>query len=582
MLKFIKKNQNKYFVKRDIMKNQIDNLNHLQSNLPVMFKMKTFLKMETIMKKMIKLVVFFIFFLPLNLSIALSETKEVNEVIKDTSESKAPLYSDAGTSEDLAAEFLNGVGLTEGDNNGLFVAVGTAYLPESDPANNPDFIMMRRMKASEASLEGKRQFIEFIRTTMSAEDVVVLPESPFTTEFDQQMTDTRKKVTNALRKYKRSLAKVDKMEAKKLNTISYEILAKEGIMAAIKKYNPDLDTAKVEKKINKAEKAYKEELKKARSELENSQKDLDSIKAELEKLRGSLQQENISSVETFSKMNVVGLVPIASFESWDGEQYSTTIISIWTNKEEQRARALYSGQKVTYEPGDISIKDFVNKTDWSTAQGVRKFFDNEGNFWLIAIGSSPIKGKSSRNMREAKGFAQTNAQAQIGFVLLSEASSKRKAKDKLQEVTSGGLDETKNLSVSSFTETLNQSVKDLDIQGMSQIKGKKYKHPISGQPMYVSIYGISSRAVQQAKIMEESQAKVTQDMIRENQRSKGVKAGYEKAISKAKNDTSSYQKGMEKGNASSKTKPVDNSKSDSKKSTKGGFKGGGTTSGAFK
>ena len=154
---------------------------------------------------------------------------------------------------------------------------------------------MRRMKASEASLEGKRQFIEFIRTTMSAEDIVVLPESPFTTEFDQQMTDTRKKVTTALRKYKQTLAKVDKMEAKKLNAISYEIPAKEGIIAAIKKHNPDLDTAAVENKIKNAEKTHKEELKKARLELENSQKDLDNIKAELEKLRGSLQQENIKT-----------------------------------------------------------------------------------------------------------------------------------------------------------------------------------------------------------------------------------------------------------------------------------------------
>ena len=39
---------------------------------------------------------------------------------------------------------------------------------------------------------------------------------------------------------------------------------------------------------------------------------------------------------------------------------------------------------------------------------------------------------------------------------------------------------------------------------------------------------------------------------------------------------------MEKGNASAKTKLIDNSKSTDKKSTKGGFKGGGTTSGAFK
>ena len=41
--------------------------------------------------------------------------------------------------------------------------------------------------------------------------------------------------------------------------------------------------------------------------------------------------------------------------------------------------------------------------------------------------------------------------------------------------------------------------------------------------MFVSIYGISSKAVRQAQLMEASQARVTQDMIRENQRSKGVK-----------------------------------------------------------
>ena len=176
-------------------------------------------------------------------------------------------------------------------------------------------------------------------------------------------------------------------------------------------------------------------------------------------------------------MNVVGLVPIASFESWDGEQYATTIVSIWTIKEEQRARALYSGQEVVYEPGSSSVKDFIKNTDWSTAQGVRKFFDDKGNFWLLSIGSSPIKGKSSKATKTAKGQAQLSAQKQIAFVLFSEATSKRSAKDKLQEVTTGNVGETENQSVSSFAETISQKVEDLDIQGMSQLRGKKYIHP---------------------------------------------------------------------------------------------------------
>ncbi len=507
-------------------------------------------------------------------------SQTTNEVIEKTQKSEAPLYSESASSEDLAQEFLNEVGLTEGDNDGLFVAVGTAVLPEPDPASNPDFLTMRRIKASEASLEAKRQFIEFIRTTMSAEDVITMPESPFSTEFDKKMKATQNKINKAFRNYKLALRKANKAEAAKFNGIDFSALAKEGITATIKRINPEFDASKVEKKLA-------DDLAKAKADLEATETDLNNLKNELETLRGSLQQENVSSIETFSKMNVVGLVPIASFESWDGEQYATTIVSIWTTKEEERARLLYSGQEVAYDPGSSSVKDFINSTDWSTAQGVRKFFDDKGNFWLISIGSSPLKGKSSKATRTAKGQAQLSAQKQIAFVLFSEASSKRSAREKLQEVTTGNVGETENQSVTSFAETISQKVEDLDIQGMSQLKGKKYTHPISGQEMFVSIYGISSKAVRQAQLMEASQARVTQDMIRENQRSKGVKAGFDKAIDDAKKDKSSFQKGFKEGQAKAKSQsntPKKSSSSSPKSSgsSKGGFKGAGTGSSAFK
>ena len=507
-------------------------------------------------------------------------SQTTNEVIEKTQKSEAPLYSESASSEDLAQEFLNEVGLTEGDNDGLFVAVGTAVLPEPDPASNPDFLTMRRIKASEASLEAKRQFIEFIRTTMSAEDVITMPESPFSTEFDNKMKATQNKINKAFRNYKLALRKANKAEAAKFNGIDFSVLAKEGITATIKRINPEFDASKVEKKLA-------DDLAKAKADLEATETDLNNLKNELETLRGSLQQENVSSIETFSKMNVVGLVPIASFESWDGEQYATTIVSIWTTKEEERARMLYSGQDVAYDPGSLSVKDFINSTDWSTAQGVRKFFDDKGNFWLISIGSSPLKGKSSKATRTAKGQAQLSAQKQIAFVLFSEASSKRSAKEKLQEVTTGNVGETENQSVTSFAETISQKVEDLDIQGMSQLKGKKYTHPISGQEMFVSIYGISSKAVRQAQLMEASQARITQDMIRENQRSKGVKAGFDKAIDDAKKDKSSFQKGFKEGQAKAKSQsntPKKSSSSSPKSggSSKGGFKGAGTGSSAFK
>ncbi len=544
--------------------------------------------METIMRNTYKIILLISFFL-VSSSFAADFKKNnegetsVNEVIEETQKSEAPLYSDSSSSEDLAEEFLNEVGLTEGDNDGLYVAVGTAVLPEPDPGSNPDFLTMRRIKASEASLEAKRQFIEFIRTNMSAEDIVALPESPFSTEFDSKMQDIRDKVNKAFRNYKIALMKVNKAEAEKFTGIDFSVLAREGINATIKNVSPTFDITKNAEKIDQK---LKNNLIDARSKLEATENDLNGLKTELETLRGSLQQENISSIETFSKMNVVGLVPIASFESWNGEQYATTIVSIWTIKEEQRARALYSGLEVNYEPGSFSVKDFIKNTDWSTAQGVRKFFDDKGNFWLLSIGSSPIKGKSSKATKTAKGQAQLSAQKQIAFVLFSESTSKRSAKDKLQEVTTGNVGETENQSVSSFAETISQKVEDLDIQGMSQLRGKKYIHPISGQQMYVSIYGISSKAVRQAQLMEASQARVTQEMIRENQRYKGVKAGYNKAIEETKKDKSSFQKGFKENKSNAK---INNNSSNTSSSTqssgiskKGGFKGSGTSSGAFR
>ena len=502
----------------------------------------------------------------------------VKEVIDKTTVAETPGYENDNDSASLAQNFLDEVGLGEGPNGDLFVAVGTAQINEEDPATNPDFLMMREMKANEAALEAKRVFIEYIRTEISANDLITMPESPLGTAFDDEKKAVQNKINKAVRKYKKALRALDKAEHKKNAGLTYDDLAKEGIIAKIQQIKPNFDPKKIEKqKIDN--------YKKAKAELEATQVEIDTLTEKAKKIRGQLSQENISTTQTFAQMSVVGLVPIASFESWDGEIYQTTQIAIWTNNEEKRIRALYSGQNVKFEPGTLPLRKFVRSTDWSTTQGARKFFDEKGDFWLIGVGSFPIKGKGSSDMRAAKGQAQLSAQKQIAYTLYSEAQSKRLAQNKLQEVESGKLDGSKeNLSVSSFAETISQNVDAKSINGMAQILGKKYKHPISGQTMYVSVYGLSSKNVREAKLIEESQAIAAQEQIIENQKSKGIKAGIEKAISETKADKSSFKKGKEEGyskakrNSSEATSGANNTGTN----TKGSFKGGGTTSGAFK
>jgi len=506
----------------------------------------------------------------------------VQEVVNETAENESPRHSDDGDSEDLANNFLGELGLTEGMNGDLFIALGTAVMPDEDPATNIDFLTQRELKSREAALEAKRKFIEYVRTEISASDMVTLPETPLGTEFDKKRDGVEKKVSNALRNYKKALKALDKAEHKKNRGLTFEELTKEGIIASIQKIKPDFDPSKIEQdKID----AFNQ----AKLELETTEQDYNNLVSEAESLKGQLTQENTSSVETFSKMSVVGLIPIASFEAWDGEQYSTTQIAIWSNKEEKRTRELYAGKDIKFDPGESSLNSFIKSTDWSTAQGARKFFDDKGNFWLLAVGSYPLKSKSSSATRKAKGMAQTSAQAQMAYILYAEAESKRLAQSKMQEIASGTIDGgTENQSVTAFSETLSQNVKKKNIQGMSQKLGKKYTHPISGQLMYVSVYGLSSTGVRKARLIEGSQARAAQDQIKENERSKGVKAGIEKTITDTKNDKSSFNKGFKEGVSKAKSAPsssssnIEKSKPSSGTSKKGGFKGGGTTSGAFK
>ena len=308
---------------------------------------------------MLKFFSYIIFFV-LSSNLAFSESKTVNSVIKQAIEDKSPRQSSNKTSEQLAKDFLKSVGLTKGDNGDIFIAVGTAYV--GVPKIRKNFQLKRRLLVSEAMLNAKKDFIEFVRTNMSAKDVIIQPETPFTTEFDELVENTEMQVMDAFDNYVVALAKVDSAKAQKIENIEYETIAKEGIIAAIKRELPDFDTEALRKKVAKEDAKIAKELNDAITELNKSEQALNKVKAELKKIKGKLLKENTSVVETLSQMNVVGLFPIANFESWDGKQYQTTIICVWSTKEEKRARAIFAGKNIQFEPSDLSLNDYLRKS----------------------------------------------------------------------------------------------------------------------------------------------------------------------------------------------------------------------------
>ena len=101
---------------------------------------------------------------------------------------KKPFVVETKTATDLANEFLLESGVNEGwnENGKFFVSVGTAYFADDNIAKNSNFINIRSLKSFEANITAKGQIISYIRTKLSAEDIVSLPSTGLTTDFDKK------------------------------------------------------------------------------------------------------------------------------------------------------------------------------------------------------------------------------------------------------------------------------------------------------------------------------------------------------------------------------------------------------------
>ena len=463
------------------------------------------------------------------------------ERVRNIANSK-PFIEENKTATDLAQDFLLDADVTEGwnEDKGFFISIGTSVFAESDPATNPDFLNIRALKSFEANISAKGDIISYIRTNMSAEDIVTIPSSGLSTEFDDKKYDLELKLKGKINKYKKAALDYNKNLKSNFNNI--DSISISAVMAGplsqfISNLNIKIDMSGEKKALA---------LKKAEKELLSIENEINDLKKLAKKLQGQLSQENASSIKTLSSMTLVGAFQVAHFESFVDGQYEISIIKMWSPKQEQRALALMKGIPVKLSPGNLSVKDYIKSTNWASAIGGRKFIDNKGEFFLFGIGATPIKGKSSAQMRTAKGRAELFAQKELAIALKGDVTLSREAKDKLQEITKFD-DSTENQVASSFAETISQKLENMQIQGASKRFSDIVTHPITNQKMYVAVYSLSVSSTQNARAMEASQYRASVNMINENQSSKGIKGSYNKSIENAKKDTKSFKKGKEEG-----------------------------------
>ena len=469
------------------------------------------------------------------LCFSLANANEV-ERVRGVANTK-PFFEENKTATDLAQDFLLDADVTEGwnDEKDFFISIGASIFAEDDPATNPDFLNIRALKSFEASISAKGDIISYIRTKMSAEDIVTVPSSGLSTEFDDKKYNIELKLQGKINKFRKAAINYDKTLSSNFNNI--DNISISAVMAAplsqfISKLNVKIDTSGNKKAIT---------LKNAEKELLALQTEIKELKELAKKLQGQLSQENTSSVKTLSSMTLVGAFQVAHFESFVDGQYEIAVIKMWSPKQEQRALAMMKGVPINLAPGNLSVKEYIKSTNWASAIGGRKFIDNKGEFFLFGIGATPIKGKSSAQMRTAKGRAEMFAQKELAIALKGDVALSREAKTKLQEIIKSD-GSTENQVTSSFAENISQKLENIEIQGSSKRYSDIVTHPITNQKMYVAVYSLSVSSTQNARAMEASQYAASVNMIKENQLSKGNKVDYDKSINETKKDTTSFEK----------------------------------------
>lgn len=453
-------------------------------------------------------------------------------------ETPQPISSPAQSIDDMVDQFLRKTGYTRGWNpeRETYIAVGESVIDCEDPSYDDSFITKRSLKSMESILDGKSQIIEFIRTDMSAFDQVSTPGTDLNAQFKDKITKLQKKVDAQRRKLAVLLKEVDAAEAAALEGATFGDRLNRLMDAAIKKLDDTYSTEQIEE-------AKLARFEKIKQRYESASNECEQLEAQLKTLTGSKTESLHSKVETLSQMPLMGAIVLAQFEQWNEqeEKFRSAVIMIWSKKMETLVRAFISGERMTVPPGRLTLAQYIDQNDWSSASGGRRFRDNKGNVYFLGIGSAAV-GSSASAEKRARGLASMIAKKEVATAIFADVSS-HKIAEQMMESYNGGTGKDTSVAAENFASELKQSIEDRTISGLQSQFLRKVKHPISGQTIYVAIFAVSGDSARQAMLMEESNYLTRIMDIKAQQYQKGIKDGHDNALRRAGNDQSSYNAG---------------------------------------
>nr|VVV05734.1 hypothetical protein AW0309160_03217 [Aliivibrio wodanis] len=442
------------------------------------------------------------------------EQEEVEDELSASEQLEQYLESKDGWSEGYDSE-----------KKRIFVISSVSFVTP-DPTTDDSFLQKRSRFALRASVEAKAQVVRYMNEEMEAVDQFTTPGTDVHAKLNAKYIELENKFIQKREEMLKLLAQKDIAEADKLAGVTWEDQVEEFFNAVIKQLDESYDPNEIKNEKEEKYSLIKTEYLKVLNEY-------NTLEQEAQTIRGNISEESYTGISAYAKAPIMGTSIVAQSESYIDGEYEVAVLTVWSKKLENAAASILTG--INYKPKPkhgLSVTQWLKSQELSTLVGPRQFVDKNGERWFMGAYAMPMNVKGSKKNKNKK-FADLNARKETAMALYSDIETFEASEEIMQTIEDPNGNEMTN-SAESIESSLTAKLSKRNVKGSSKLLSKTVKHPISGQKIYVVVYGISGKSASSALEMQKETYRSAVKVNKNLQKSMAVQKQQDKSLNESK------------------------------------------------
>ena len=246
-----------------------------------------------------------------------------------------------------------------------------------------------------------------------------------------------------------------------------------------------------------------------------------------------------------SRMPLYGSTVIMQTESWDDAagRYQVAVMITWSKTLERAVRAIVTGENFKTKPGKKTVQQWLRGQELATMVGPRQYVDDKGNRWFLGVTARKYNDEmTSITRKQSKGSTEQFAKQMAAFCVFADVESYKNAQQAME--TRGNEKETVDAVAESYAETLSQAFEKKTIRGLQTLASVETQHPITGDDIYVAVFGVNASSA--AAALEAEKLNYTTKMMDNSHQTeeRGRRAANGQAVRESTNRPEDFQRGL--------------------------------------